>query len=74
MDIQIPRPGVVSLTERDVKILQLCANGLSTKEIGKELQLSDRTVETYFDDLRTKLNAKHRPHLIAIALRNKAIK
>ncbi len=44
------------LTSREKEVLQLIAEGKSTKEIAKILYLSTKTVETYRKHIMTKLN------------------
>jgi len=58
------------LTEREKEVTQLAANGLSSKEIGKELGISKRTVEAHLRASRIKLKANNTNHLISIAHRS----
>jgi DNA-binding CsgD family transcriptional regulator len=46
----------IFLTLREVQCLVLYLDGLSAKEIGKILNISHRTVETYFEKIRHKLD------------------
>jgi DNA-binding NarL/FixJ family response regulator len=57
------------LTEREVKVLQLLADGLDTVEVGRQLYLSERTVKNVVHDLMTRLNLRNRTHAVAYALR-----
>ncbi len=45
-----------SLSEREREVLQLIAEGYSTKEIGVKLSISVKTAETHRSNLMTKLN------------------
>lgn len=64
VDISQDRP-VVSLTPREREVAILTCRGLSAKEIGKELDLSYRTIETHRAHLLTKFGARKLPELVA---------
>lgn len=57
---------VLSARERDV--LDLIANGLSAKEVALECKLSPRTVEHHIENIRNKLRARNRAHIVAKAM------
>jgi DNA-binding NarL/FixJ family response regulator len=59
----------VQLTSRERKVLDLVAQGRSTREIGSRLYLCERTVKNHVASALTKLNATNRAHAVAIALR-----
>lgn len=63
-DISDDRP-VVSLTPRERDVAILTCRGLSAKEIGVELGLSYRTVETHRARLLEKFAARKLPELVA---------
>lgn len=63
----------VHLSGREREVLQLSADGLSTKQIASELSLSESTVKTYLRTLFEKLGAEHRAHAVALALRSRLI-
>ncbi len=48
------------LTEREVEVLSLVAQGLTNKAIGKRLYVSPRTVSTHVSNLLAKLGARNR--------------
>jgi DNA-binding NarL/FixJ family response regulator len=52
------------LTEREVEILNLAAEGLSNKEISDKLFLSIRTVQTHLNKIFHKLNAGSRTEAV----------
>lgn len=56
------------LTGREVDVLRLIALGHTNKEIGKELYLSVRTVETHRNHLQQKLGLRTRAELVGYAL------
>ncbi|MFK7772901.1 MAG: response regulator [Saprospiraceae bacterium] len=57
------------LSEREIEILKLLAEGFSSKEISEQLFLSARTVETHRFNLMKKLEIKKLAHLIRFAVR-----
>jgi DNA-binding NarL/FixJ family response regulator len=57
------------LTEREVKVLRLLAEGLDTGEVGRQLFLSERTVKNVVHDVTSRLNLRNRTHAVAYALR-----
>lgn len=48
------------LSPKEVKVLTLVAEGYTDKEVGKELKLSERTVQTYLGRILQKLSARNR--------------
>jgi DNA invertase Pin-like site-specific DNA recombinase/DNA-binding CsgD family transcriptional regulator len=57
--------GVMRLTARQVEILELAAQGLSGKQIGRYLDISVRTVEGHFSDMRQRTGARNDVELVA---------
>ncbi|HEV8190678.1 MAG TPA: response regulator transcription factor [Ktedonobacterales bacterium] len=57
------------LSEREREVLRLTAEGYSSNEIGEQLSLSAKTVETYRTRVMRKLNLHHRSDLVRYALR-----
>lgn len=55
---------ISKLTEREMQVLKLIKEGLSSKEIAKELFLSYRTIEVHRSNILKKLNLKNTPSLI----------
>jgi LuxR family transcriptional regulator len=68
-----PELGRVAPTRRELQILGLVADGMTTKEIGHELCLSDRTVDNHLRRLTSRLDARSRAHAVAIALRQRLL-
>lgn len=56
------------LTEREVEILRLVAEGLSNKEIGDRLFISHRTVDTHRTNLMQKLDVHNVAGLVRVAI------
>jgi DNA-binding NarL/FixJ family response regulator len=57
------------LSERELDVLRLVADGMSTSEIAKRLSYSERTIKNVIHDITTKLNARSRSQAVAEALR-----
>jgi DNA-binding NarL/FixJ family response regulator len=57
------------LTEREVSVLRLLADGLDTSEIGRQLYYSERTVKNIVHDVTSRLELRNRTHAVAYALR-----
>ncbi len=66
-DRQAPR--TASLTPRQREVLQLVAEGRSTKEIAFQLELSVKTVETHRAQLMERLGIRDVPGLVRYAIR-----
>lgn len=54
------------LTPRELQILRLTAYGYSDKVIGARLYLTETTIKTYQQRLRSKLKARDRTHAVAM--------
>jgi len=57
------------LSEREMEVLQLLADGLSNKEIGERLFISLQTVKTHITHIFEKLGVSDRTEAVAAALR-----
>ncbi|RFU69479.1 response regulator transcription factor [Bacillus sp. V59.32b] len=57
------------LSDREREVLTLIAKGFSNKEIGEQLVISVKTVETHKGNLMEKLQMRTRPELVAYALK-----
>ena len=56
------------LTPREVEICRLLALGYTNSEIGKQLHISVRTVESHRSNIMNKLDLKSRAELVRFAL------
>jgi DNA-binding NarL/FixJ family response regulator len=67
-----PPPGlaVEPLTPREEEVLHLLAEGLSNREIGARLHLTEGTVRNYVSAIIAKLQANDRTHAVVTALRH----
>ncbi|MGH2703560.1 MAG: LuxR C-terminal-related transcriptional regulator [Actinomycetota bacterium] len=63
------RIGVGALTPREAEVLRLLAEGLSARQIGRRLELSERTVNTHVANLYRKLGVSNRVEAVREALR-----
>jgi DNA-binding NarL/FixJ family response regulator len=58
-----------SLSERELLVLRLLADGFSTAEIAAELAYSESTIKLAIHELTTRLQLRNRSHAVAFALR-----
>jgi two-component system, NarL family, response regulator len=63
------RAAMPELSLRERQVLELIAEGLSNKDIGLRLEISDRTVGVYVSSLLGKLEVKSRTEAVSAALR-----
>jgi len=52
-----------------MEVLSLLADGMTSNEIARELQISSHTVDWYINVIQEKFGAKNRQHVIAMAFR-----
>jgi DNA-binding NarL/FixJ family response regulator len=57
------------MTQREVDVLRLMADGLDTQEIAGKIYCSERTVKNVFAALTERLHLRSRSHAVAYALR-----
>lgn len=67
--MQRPGEGVEPLTEREVEVLRLVAQGQSNREIGEQLVISEATVRTHMSNILSKLHLASRTQAALYALR-----
>ncbi|HOQ11929.1 MAG TPA: response regulator transcription factor [Spirochaetota bacterium] len=60
---------VSSLTDRELQVFELIGQGFDTREIVEKLRLSVKTVDTYKEHIKDKLNLKNATELIQQASR-----
>lgn len=59
-----------ALTPRQIEILQLVAEGVSYKEIGEQLYLSEHTIKYHIGEIMQRLHLKNRSQVLAYAARS----
>jgi DNA-binding NarL/FixJ family response regulator len=62
------------LTKRELEVLQLIAEGLTSREIGKRLYLSEETVRTHVRSLLAALQVHSRARAVAVGFRRGVIR
>lgn len=65
----IPTKLIEKLSEREIEVLQLMADGLTNAEIGAQIHLSEGTVRNYGSTIFEKLNVKDRTQAVVMAIR-----
>ncbi|MDQ5853124.1 MAG: response regulator transcription factor [Chloroflexota bacterium] len=69
-----PAAPAEALTERELTILRLAARGLTNKQIGAELDISDRTVQNHLANIYAKLLVASRTEAVTVALQRGLIR
>jgi DNA-binding NarL/FixJ family response regulator len=69
-NVLTPRGLTISgLTERELRVLKLFAEGMDTAEVAGELFYSERTVKNILHNVTGRLNLRNRTHAVAYAMR-----
>ena len=58
----------VTLTPREVEVMLWTARGKTYNEISTVLGISENTVKSHIENVRNKLNATNKTHMIAVAI------
>ena len=66
----VPTP---RLTERELEVLKLVAQGMSNREIGSELYISENTVKNHVRNILEKLHLHSRMEAVVYAVREKLL-
>ena len=61
------------LSPRETEVLHFLADGLSNKQIARQLVLSEATIKGYVTQILEKLGAADRAHAVGLALRSRLI-
>ncbi len=61
---------VHGLSDREIEVLRLVAEGQGTAEIAEELSYSERTIKNVIQGVTARLQLKNRSHAVAYALRH----
>jgi two-component system response regulator NreC len=62
-----------SLSDREMEVFKLFAEGFSNREIAEQLFISIRTVETHKNNIMKKINIKTTVDLVKFAIKNNII-
>jgi DNA-binding NarL/FixJ family response regulator len=62
-------PQLAALSDREIQVVRLVAEGLSNKEISSRLSLSDKTVKNHISHILAKMNLTARTQVAVTALR-----
>lgn len=57
-----------ALSPREQQILELVANGYSAKEVAGQIGIAPRTVEGHVENIRLKMRARNRAHMVTQAV------
>ncbi len=57
------------LTQRELTVLRLIAEGYSTSEIATQMAYSERTIKNAIHDLVSRFQLRNRSHAVAYAVR-----
>ena len=61
-------PSRITLSAREMEIIELVANGLTNQEIAEKLTISKRTVDNHVSNMFTKTGSKNRVALLNWAM------
>jgi DNA-binding NarL/FixJ family response regulator len=72
---RLSKPAATSdtLTERELAVLRQAAHGLTNKQIGADLAISDRTVQNHLANIYAKLGVASRTEAVTAALQRQLI-
>jgi DNA-binding NarL/FixJ family response regulator len=62
--------GLSGMSDREIEVVRLVADGLDTVEIASKLSYSERTIKNILHDITSRLHLRNRAHAVAYALRN----
>jgi DNA-binding NarL/FixJ family response regulator len=63
-----PRSPIETLSDRELEVLELIGEGMTTREIGEKLHLSVKTIDTYREHLKSKLELGSATELVRYAV------
>lgn len=68
-EVQSPHLVVGTLSRREVEVLRLVAEGLTDREIGRQLLITEPTAKSHVRSVFGKLNAKNRAEAVAVGFK-----
>src|SRR5207247_1944099 len=66
-EVRAPRRSSGQLSPRELEVLKLIAEGLSNKEIGRALSITERTAKFHVGSIFVKLGADNRAQAVSLA-------
>lgn len=72
-DFNLASENSLGLTKREIQILELAARGVTNKQIGEQLNLSNRTIEVHMHNVFMKLGVSSRTEAVTRAIRDRSI-
>ena len=69
-----PASGTDTLTERELEVLRRAARGMTNKQIGADLAISDRTVQNHLASIYAKLGVASRTEAVTEGLQRRLIR
>ncbi len=73
LERDIEKEKINLLTRRELEVLKLLSVGLYNKEIGKKLDISERTVKNHISSIFKKIDVTDRTQAAVFSIRNKLI-
>jgi DNA-binding NarL/FixJ family response regulator len=64
---------VTPLSDREIEIIRLLAEGLSNRSVSERLSLSENTIKYHLKNILQKLNVQNRTEAVMYAVRNNLI-
>jgi DNA-binding NarL/FixJ family response regulator len=62
-----------TLSDREMEVFQLIGNGYGTRQIAQKLNLSSKTIDSYREHLKTKLNLNSGAELVRYAIQSSRV-
>lgn len=69
-DVAPERLPDIAMTQRELDVLFLLADGMTSHDMARELAISSHTVDWYINGIQEKMNARNRQHVVATAFRH----
>ncbi|MCT4456230.1 DNA-binding response regulator [Lactiplantibacillus paraplantarum] len=63
----------LALSDKQIEVLTMVASGLTSKQIGNKLFITERTVKAHLTEIYTDLNVSNRAQAIAVAIKENLI-
>lgn len=67
-DDEIQKSSIEALSDRELEVFELIGKGMTTRQIAQNLHLSVKTIETYRENIKVKLNLANSAELVRHAV------